>query len=79
MNGTRLRIDRGISLPRHSGEYYKYPWGDLNIGDSFFVERARITTLSSLALRAGRRLSKRFTCRSLVEDGVPGVRVFRIE
>jgi len=44
MNETRWRIDRGISLPRRSGGYYKYPWEELNIGDSFFVAHARITT-----------------------------------
>ena len=53
----------------------KYPWSQLEIGQSFFVGDKSLSSMSSNAAHAGRRNGKKFIARSV--DG--GVRVWRYE
>ncbi len=75
-----LEIQSGIALPRGDlGSYRRYPWNALGVGDSFFAPGRDVRTISSSAGQAARRLHTRYTCRTVVEDGVRGVRVWRAE
>lgn len=51
----------------------KYPWVELDIGQSFMVKDALLRSMSSTACHAGKRLGKKFIVRTV--DG--GVRVWR--
>ena len=69
-----ISITKGLPTP-HRGRA-KYPFRDMEVGDSFFVRGASVIGLHGCARR---HRPKRFTCRTLVENGVAGVRVWRIQ
>lgn len=76
--GTRIddeiEINKGLPTPQRGRT--KYPFRDMELGDSFFAPGASVISLHGCARR---HRPMRFTCRSLVENGVAGVRVWRIE
>lgn len=53
----------------------KYPWAELEVGQSFLVEGALLRSMSSTASHAGRRSKKKF----LVRTAEGGVRIWRLE
>ena len=77
------QIDKNVPIPKpagpkHRGGPWKYPWREMEIGDSFFVVGK---TSSNVGLLSGvrKRYSKRkWTMRTLTEDSVCGVRIWRI-
>jgi hypothetical protein len=71
---SEISITKGLPTP-HRGRA-KYPFRDMEVGDSFFAPGASVIGLHGCARR---HRPKRFTCRSLVENGVGGVRVWRIQ
>lgn len=68
-------IEKGIPLPTRQVSR-KYPFSEMEVGDSFFVTDASVVLLHT---HARRHSPKRFTCRTTVEDDVKGVRIWRIE
>ena len=71
---TQIKIDKGLPVPSGSrGANSKYPFADLEIGDSFFVNVKQQLFCSAVAGYA-KRHNKKFTTRS--ENG--GTRVWRI-
>lgn len=54
----------------------KYPLKDMEIGDSFFAPGRKSNSVSASIARA---YPKKFTRREVTENGVVGVRVWRIE
>ena len=71
---NQIKIDKGVPVPEESrGANGKYPFGDLEIGDSFFVG-VKQQLLCAAVSGYGRRHNKKFTTRS--ENG--GTRVWRI-
>lgn len=75
-------IEKGIKIPvRKSSRPAKYPWRQMELGDSFFVPSGNpskmITRLnpSSQTQKAGLK----FTRRIVEENGVKGVRIWRIK
>ena len=68
------KIDKGIPLPNG-----RYPFADLDVGESFFVPNANANSVSSTASRLGKALGAAFVCRRVKENGVPGMRVWRVE
>lgn len=73
---NQIKIDKGVPIPtsRWSGAKRKYPFPDMEIGDSFFTDTKQETVGSSVATYA-KFNNKKFTTRS--ENG--GTRVWRIE
>jgi len=73
----QIEIEKRIPIPPKKvvGAPAKYPWGVLKIGDSFFVRDKQIRTIGPLASNTGRKLKKKFVCRT--HNG--GVRVWRIK
>ena len=65
-----IKIDTNIPVPTVG----KYPWDQLEVGHSFFVQTANFNTLRSGCYSAGKRLSRRFKA-GRVEGGV---RVWRL-
>jgi len=60
---------------QHNGRREKYPWSQLEVGQSFHVAGVALRSMSSTASHAGRRNGKKFIARE--SDG--GVRVWRYE
>ena len=73
-----FKIEDGYEIPAERQprkRRAKYPWNELNVGQSFFVEGAPLRSMTSTASHAGRRYGKKFVVR--LADG--GVRVWRYE
>lgn len=71
-----IKIDEGIPAPCDRGSIAKkYPFDDMEIGDSFVVEPADGVSASSMA---NRLKHKQFTRLPLVEDGVMVIRFWRV-
>ena len=71
------QIEKGVPIPamkRATNGESKYPFAQMDVGDSFFVHGKSIHTLNSQAHKYGTRLSRKFTARAI--DG--GTRVWRI-
>lgn len=67
-------IETSIPFPASPGWKAKYPWRELDVGQSFFVSDVKFRTMQAGASLAGRRLNKQFRAR--IVDG--GVRIWRI-
>ena len=72
------KIDKDIPIP--SG-YIKFPFGEMEVGDSFFVPlgNREVSSIqaSVMASAAGRFPERKFLTRSLKDE--KGVRVWRIK
>jgi len=71
MNSISIAIERDIPLPTVS---FTYPYPDMKIGDSFYIEDVSLQVICNNNYRAGKRLSRKFIARS---EG-DGVRVWRL-
>lgn len=72
MTAPEIKIDKDIPIPvGPMGS--KYPLGKLEVGDSFFIEGQK--TLSGVF---GQHKPKKFSVRTVTENGVKGVRVWRV-
>lgn len=70
-----IQIDKSIPIPGRKRE--EYPWASMEIGDSFSVSTSK-TGIRASAAWASRRYERRFISRSVTEDGVDVIRVWRI-
>lgn len=86
MDVAAIKIDAGIPLPprrRGGGRPWKWPFAQMEIGDSF-ATALKAGESSSQSMRrvdylyAGRRLGWKYTGRCLVENGNPVLRIWRI-
>jgi len=71
-----MRIDKDIPPPGG----YTYPWTAMEPGDSFFVPDKCARVMSVSVNYAKRKIvpSSNWTVRSVNENGVKGVRVWRL-
>jgi hypothetical protein len=75
-----MEVEKGVPFPSHGPRVskYRFPLGEMEIGDSFFVEVKSMTFLNSarsLISRYSREFNRKFATRTM--DG--GFRVWRIE
>jgi len=75
-----MELERGVPFPSQSLRVskYKFPLGEMEVGDSFFVEIREgsfLNSARSLISRYGKAFSRKFATR-VVDDGF---RVWRIE
>ena len=69
-----IEIEKNVPIIRNQrGVPSKYPWSSMEVGDSFFVRGAKITTMSHARHDAGKRTGFTFISRTV--EG--GVRVWR--
>lgn len=80
-----VKIDKNVPVPKRGGASFKYDWSPqmaaLEIGDSFFepTQNPKSAELIRASMKArGRTLGFEVTTRRLTENGVPGVRCWRI-
>jgi hypothetical protein len=67
-------IESGIEMPAIRKAPHTYPWVDMKVGDSFFVEGGNGNSLSACASETGKKLGRRFIRRTV--EG--GFRVWRV-
>jgi hypothetical protein len=74
-----MEVERGVPFPSTSKvSKYRFPLGEMDIGDSFFVEAREglfLNSARSLISRYGKTFGRRFATRVLAG----GFRVWRIE
>ena len=68
-----IQVDKDIPVPTRRSRTL-YPYEEMEVGDSFFLEDMPLQQVCTSNLRAGKRSGKKFSART--EDG--GVRVWRI-
>ena len=68
-----MKVEKGIPAPAPR-EVVEYPYDDMEVGDSFFVEGGTLNKLCYQNRKAGIRLDAKFTVRKV--EG--GVRVWRL-
>jgi hypothetical protein len=71
----KFKIDKKIPLPSRGQQITKYPFIDLDIGDSFLIPEKTVIQTNGLCYYAGKRLKKKFVSRTV--NG--GVRIWRIK
>ena len=71
-----MNIEKGIPIPYFAGSATRYPWDEMDVGDSMFAPKP--TSLASAATLAGKRRGWKFSARTVTENGVKGTRVWRI-
>lgn len=80
-NPKKVSIDKDrIPIPAPAtgpkrGKTFKYPFHELEVGESFFVENLQSRNLGGSVTYASKVLGRKFTTRTM--DG--GVRVWRVE
>lgn len=73
-----IEVEKGVPIPSKTAPHSKYPFSKMSIGDSFFapVNTPRIWgSISAYCKRHGGK----FTARAVTENGVQGVRVWKLE
>lgn len=74
-----LKVEKNIPIPARTktgGRKPLYPWGKMEVGDSFaFPKTTKKTTASSLAYRQGKMNHKKFAIRVMAE----GIRCWRTD
>ena len=75
-----IAVDHDVPVPIGDGigRIPKYPWASMAVGDSFFVPGKGANDLLGAA-RPRKLLGEKHTCRTLTENGVKGVRVWRVK
>ena len=85
-----VKIDKGVPVPpaKKGGSVCRWPWHDMSPGDSFFaagyIQSMRQRTKKKERLMVPAAMGPRtvpgstWTCRATTEDGVRGVRVWRV-
>ena len=71
-----IKIDKNVPTPNLARDpNTKYPFREMDVGDSFF---AGDRTTAQMSVNTQHYRPKKFTCRTVTENGVKGVRVWRI-
>ena len=73
-----ITIDKGVSLPR-GGRKNKYPLRTMEVDDSFFVVGRTPSKMGSCIDYARFKTGFKYATRTVTEDGVKGVRVWRVK
>lgn len=72
-------ISREIPIPESRGRLAKYPWARLQVGWSFFVAGKGTNDMGPCMRAAGIVYESKYCSRTVEENGVRGVRVWRVE
>ena len=71
-------IQKNVPIPAAKGRPVKYPLATMVVGDSFFVATDVRSAVSGPASRCRKKTGYRFTIRTVEEDGIKGIRVWRV-
>ena len=68
-----ITLEKEIPLPAVKGRSSKYPYTDMDIGDSFLISGLTMQVVCNMNYRAGRRSGYKFVART----EPAGIRVWR--
>lgn len=78
-NTTQYKIDKDVPVPklrkRRAPRPTKYPWAELRIGESFYVDNANRDSMAAMTTYYGNQLKRHFVLRRERN----GVRIWRDE
>jgi hypothetical protein len=63
MMEAQYKIDRGVAMPESRGRRRKYPLAEMQVGDSFTVNRNEVDALRTAASWFGRRNGRKYSIR----------------
>lgn len=70
-------IEKGVPVEETGGgRRMKYPFAEMEIGDSFFVPKPP-SSLRQTVKDGGKRIGRTFVCGNAIKDGVKGMRIWR--
>ena len=72
-NNVKVKIEKGIPIPKGNGARVRWPWKELEVGDSFFAKGLNHSSLSTTRYLAQMRTGFTF---SLAKEN-DGIRVWR--
>ena len=73
-------IEKGVPIPEsRGGGRPKYPFREMGIGDSFFVAGKSTAKFNAVTQHHKKHHGLKFAIRTVTENGVKGVRVWRTE
>jgi hypothetical protein len=72
---TDIKIDKNVPIPETSGAGALYPFAEMEVGDSFYVEGKTTAQLQNSASHWRKRKGWKFRTRT--ED--KGARIWRVE
>lgn len=75
---SKIGIDKNVPIPTKADRTTKYPWADMEIGDSFFVPKANKNTIASTSAAASVKYRHSYKTVEVVQGRTKGVRVWRI-
>lgn len=73
---SQFKIDKKMPMPYGGNTQCRYPWRDMDVGDSFFVPDKKITQIDSRTAQISTGF--RFAKRTVEENDIKGVRIWRI-
>ena len=77
---TNVKIDDDVPMPPHGGgRGDKWPYRKVNVGESWFMPGKGVNVVSSQVSGWKLKTGFRYASRTVTENGVKGVRVWRIE
>lgn len=76
---AQIKIEKGIPVPSKGRKSRLYPLADMQVGDSFFAPGRVVQQLTAAVARPAKIMGAKFACRTVTENGVKGVRVWRVE
>lgn len=71
------KIDKGVPYPKKRKPTSRFPFQDMEVGDSFFLTKDDANTVRAVASIFARRHGITLTVRNTTEQGVEGKRVWR--
>ena len=74
-----MKIDKGVPIPLKGARGSKYPFAEMVVGESFFVPEKTPSQITPIGIHHAKRLGFKFTPRTVIENGIKGVRVWRKE
>lgn len=79
-----VKIEKGVPVPPPREIRRLFPFRDMETGESFFVPMPkkdyakRRLCIQNNAWQWSRKLGAKFVVRDVIEDGVKGVRIWRV-
>lgn len=70
-----MNVDKEIPIPRKQRKHAKWPWHELEVGDSFLMPEKSINAATAHANTASKSTGHKYTCRTV--EG--GVRIWRVK
>lgn len=71
-------MEQPPSVINPDGVPFIIPWGDFGLGESVFIPCIKVDTARGQMANAGKRYGMTFTSKVQIENGMLGLRVWRI-